>query len=110
MPEKLIYAMAGGGTVLSGVTYKWRIGQSLKPFEWAVLVVSLFLFGLIAFSILGYYFHEPAHQEARLGLSILLGVGMSETFTFFIAALQKLIEYMPEELKVIMKSRWGGKR
>jgi len=96
MPEKTVYACVALGATVAGITYKLRIGEKLKPHEWVVLCISLCVWGLVAFLTLSFYFPVEESMEARAGLSIPLGVGLSEIFAVLIVAGKVLAKDLPE--------------
>jgi len=108
MPEKAIFAAASVGTILMGIAYKLRKGEALAPKEWVVLILALAGWGLVAFAVILFNFPSYGHGIASALLSPPLGVGLSETFMFFVVAIEAIFKALPEMFKSFVE-KWSSK-
>jgi hypothetical protein len=104
-----VYCVSSLGTVLTGITYKLRQGVELKWHEWLILMISLAVWGAVAFGIVCFTFPDQHHGVPSALVSVPLGLGLSEFSAFFIAAGQRMFEMLPESVRDFCKCKWGRK-
>jgi len=106
MPHNaILYALASSGTILAGVTYKLRQKDELKWHEWLILSISLAVWGVVSFGIIVFAFPEHDIDQTTALMAIPLGVGISETFAFAIAAAQRVVVMLPDSIRELILLR-----